>query len=579
MPRPDTNGESPVHVEQIPRRPPHLVLAALLVAATFVAYWPAVSAGYIWDDADFLYENPLIRAPDGLQRIWFTAEAWDYWPLWYTMFWLEWRMWGNNPMPYHVGNILLHAVAAALLWRVLRRLNVSESGAYLAGLIFAVHPVTVESVAWIAERKNVLSMVLYLLAILAYLRFESCGHRRWYAYALLAAAAALLAKASVAMLPLVLLLCVWWRRGGLTRRDILRTLPFFALSLALGLVTVWFQHHHGTAHDVARPEGLASRIAASGWVVWFYLYKIFLPIDLAMIYPRWDVDGGRVISFVPLGALIACFAVLWYYRRSWGRAPLAALGYFVLTLLPVLGFIGMPFAIYTLVADHLQYLSMVGVIALVSGLPASWISRAGTPRSGMARGAGLAAACGVVLTLGTLTWRQARVYKDEESLWTHTIQINDRAWNAYVNLGVAYYEKGDYDRAIREYARAIELKPDYAAPYFNRGIVYHAQGDFDREILEYTKAIALKPDYAGAYCNRGIAYAGLGNHEQAIRDLTRTIELRPNNAAAYANRAIAYYSLGQYDKAWADVRMCRQLGGTPNPGFVRALVEATAQTE
>lgn len=278
-----------------------LLLALTIIAVTFVAYSPAITAKYIWDDGTLLYENPLVKARDGLYRFWLTTEAADYWPLWYTTFWLEWRIWGDDPLPYHVMNILLHAMAAVLLWRVLRRLQIGDLGAYLAGMIFAIHPVTVESVAWISERKTVLSMVLYLLSLLTYMRFEERLRSRWYVLSLVAAAAGLLAKTSVVMLPFVLLLLTWYKRGKLTRQAFLWSVPFFLLSLVFGLLTIWFQYHKTISDVIVRPEGLASRIAATGWCVWFYLYKTLLPINLTMIYPRWDVDGQRVLSYVPLG--------------------------------------------------------------------------------------------------------------------------------------------------------------------------------------------------------------------------------------------------------------------------------------
>jgi len=544
MQRPNTNRRGMVRSEPAPRRLTHLILAAGLLAATFAAYAPAILAGFIWDDDRFLYQSPIILAPDGLYRTWFTTEASDYWPLTRTMFWLEWRIWGNNPMPYHVGNILIHAVAAVLLWRVLRWLNVNPPGAYLAGLIFAVHPVTIESVAWIAERKNVLSMALYLLAILAYLRFHDQRCRRWYVFALLAAAAALLAKTSVVMLPVVLLLLIGWKQGAIARRDLVRTAPFFLVSLALGLLTIWYQHQNVISGVIVRPEGLASRIASVGWVVWFYLYKIVVPMNLAMVYPRWDVDGGRVLSFVPLGLLIACFVVLGYYRRGWGRAPLAALGSFVIVLAPVLGLLEMAYARYSLVADHLQYPGMPGIIALLGGcLGAAWLRARATGRGAVA--VGLAAAAGAVaIALGAMTWRQAQTYRNAETLWSHTIAINDHAWVAYNNRGNAYSDKHDHDRAIRDYTRAIELKPNYADAYYNRGCDYHRLSDFG----------------------------------QAIRDYTKTIELKKNSTDVYNNLAVAYFNLREYDKAWADVAMFRQLGGTPHPDFLQALTEATGRS-
>ena len=549
--------------------------AAVLVVATFTAYFPAIFAGYIWDDAKVLYANPLIQAPDGLKRIWFTTEAEDYWPLCYTMFWFEWRIWGSNPMPYHIGNIALHALAAVLLWRVLRRLNLGDAGAFLGAMIFAVHPVTVASVAWITERKNVLSMAFYLASILAYLRHEDQVSRRWYAVSLIAAAAALLAKTSAVVLPVVLLLLSWWRPGRVTPGRVLRVLPFFVLSLAMGLATVWFQHHNAIMNDVVRPEGMASRVAASGWIAWFYLYKDLVPIGLAMIYPRWDVDGGRLVSFLPLALLIGGFAVLWVCRGGWSRGPLAALGYFVIALGPMLGFVDMSYMKNSLVADHLQYVAMPGVIALAAGVLANLGVQRQGPAARPAR-LGRAALCAaVVLVLAVLTWKQAETYKDEETLWNHAIRLYDRSWAAYNNRGAFYDSLGDSERAIDDLSEAIRLKPDYADAYNNRGIAYYHLEDWDRAMGDYGKAIELNPNDATTYNNRGALHNRNGHYDRAIRDYTKAIELDPGYASAYDNRAKACFSLGQYDKAWADVWTCRQLGGRPSPDLIQSLSRVT----
>jgi len=414
-----------------------VVAGAVILALTLAAYLPAMGAGYIWDDDDFLTQNALIKAPDGLYRFWFTTEAYDYFPLTSTMLWFEWRIWGDRPAGYHVVNIILHGLAAVVLWRVLRRLGIP--GAYFAAMVFALHPVCAASVAWITERKNTLPMVLYLLSALAWLRFDDGGKRRWYAFSLLLFLAAMLAKTSVVMLPAVLLLLAWWRRGrgagsmrpcgrpslrtpvpadarrgegAKGRTVVLRTVPFFVLSLVLGLVTVWFQNHRAIAGVAVRPEGIASRLAASGWIVWFYLYKLLLPVNLIMIYPRWEVDGANPVHYLPLAFLLAALAFLWRFRRSWGRSPLLALGYFVITLLPVLGFIDMSFMRYSLVADHLQYTAAAGAIALAAGLPAAWARRF------MPRAVAIPGAVAMLAVLGAMTWAQASTYQDEETLWT-----------------------------------------------------------------------------------------------------------------------------------------------------------------
>ncbi len=392
-------------LENRPRGPRCFLLAALIVAAALLAYAPVLRAGFIWDDDAFLTENPLIRAPDGLYRAWFTTTSPDYFPLTSSMLWLEWRLWGPNAAGYHLVNVLLHAASAVLLWRVLLRLRIP--GAWLAGLLFAVHPVAVESVAWITERKNTLAMALYLASILAWLRCDGVGFHHddttsttngsrqtairsdhdettntsnatphstlrtpHYLLSLGLFLLALLAKTSVVMLPAVLLGCAWWRRGRVARRDLVRVLPFAAVAAALGLVTIWYQYHNAIGPHVVRSEGLASRAVTAGWAAWFYLYKALLPLKLCFVYPRWTAAVSLLAVVPGLLFLAMLFLFARFGPKGWGRPFLFALGYFLVTLLPVLGFVDISFMYYSLVADRWQYTALVGVVALAAGLSA-----------------------------------------------------------------------------------------------------------------------------------------------------------------------------------------------------------------
>ena len=402
--------------------------AGVIFLMTLAVYIPAMQAGFIWDDTLFLTENPLIKAEDGLYRFWFTTEPPDYFPLVSTSLWLEWRLWGMNPTGYHVVNIVWHAISAVLTWLVLRRLKIP--GAWLAALLFAIHPVNVESVAWITERKNTQPMVFYLLTILLYLRFESDGRQRWYILSVLAFLLALLSKTSVVMLPFVLLGCAWWQRGRIAQKDLLRTVPFFVMAGVLGLVTVWYQSN-AIGGDIIRSGGFLPRLAGAGWAVWFYLYKAIIPYKLNFIYPRWNIDASSISSYLPGLILIVCLGVFWWYRRSWGRAPLFALGYFVVTLFPVLGFFDINFMRFSLVTDHWQYTSIVGIIALVVG-SAVWLSKRWQSQLRY-----LAAGVGVIVVclFSLLTWTRCYAFKDLEALWRDTISKNPQAWLAHSNLG------------------------------------------------------------------------------------------------------------------------------------------------
>ena len=571
--KPETASESLV----APRR--QVLLAAAILAITFLAYIPAMRGGFLWDDYAFLKDNWLIHAPDGLQRFWFTTQAEDYFPLTSSMLWVEWRIWGDHTAGYHVMNVLLHAIAAVLAWRALRRLAVP--GAWLAGVLFAVHPVAVASAAWITEGKNTLPMALYLLSLLAYLRYDERGARRAYLLSLLCFLLALLAKTSVVMLPAVLLMCAWWRRGKIERKDVLRSLPFFALALALGLVTVWFQQHNVIRQAIVRPEGWGSRVAAMGWIVGFYLFKALVPLRLCAVYPRWDVSAASPLAYLPLALIAIGFAVLWARRKSWGRAPLFAMGYFVVTLLPVLGIAKMSFMKFSFVADHLQYAALIGVIAFAAAVLARAAAAAGWPGR-----AGTFAVTGCAVVLAVLTWNRAGLYAEGQRLWQDNIAKQDGAWLAWNNLGNVYFRAGKRDEAlncfkqsiafnpnyavawhnlgrlnalsgkpeeaVRDYSKAIELMPDYASAYNGRGNVLFHAGKYDLALGDYEKAIALMPYYADAYNNLGNLRVRQGQIAEAIRDFDEAVRLNPDFAAAFSNRAAAYVQIEQFQQALRD---------------------------
>ncbi len=361
-------SESPAHTGTQFRRIFFGAIAIAILAT--IAYWPSLHGGFQWDDDDLLTENSLVKAPDGLSRIWFSTEAIDYWPIFNSSFWIEWRLFGNDPTGYHVVSVLLHIANAWLVWAVLRR--VSSAGAFLAALLFAVHPVNVESVAWISQRKNTLSMGFFLLAMLWHLQAEAGGsagsngrESRWRWLSVAAFTLAMLSKGSVAILPLVLLLLAWWRRGEITRADLVRSAPYFAVSGILTIVNLWFRTHG--ASDVFREATFAERLAGAGAILWFYLWKALVPINLTFVYPLWKIDVSRFVWWLPLIAALLVTFGLWRGRaQPWCRAVLVAWLYFAICLLPVLGFTDANYVKYSLVADHYQYLSVVGVCALVA---------------------------------------------------------------------------------------------------------------------------------------------------------------------------------------------------------------------
>jgi tetratricopeptide (TPR) repeat protein len=525
------------------RAQPWLV-ALLLVGATLVAYLPVWHAGLIWDDASFAIDNPLIHRADGLYRFWFTTQPVDYYPVTSTMLWVEWRLWGANPMGYHVVNVLLHAASAVVLWRVLGRLNIP--GAWLAAALFALHPVNVESVAWIAQRKNTLAMFFYLVSLLWYLRFEpptpadSGEKRRWYWLSLFAFLLAILSKTAVAPMPLVLLGLAWWRRGRVQRRDFRRCVPFFVLTVVVGLVSLWFQSHRAIGADIVRTDSFWARLAGAGWAVWFYLYKAVLPINLAAIYPHWQIDGAQWWSYLPGLVLLGVLGVFWRFRQGWGRAPLAGLGYFIVMLVPVLGLWDIGFMLLSLVADHWQYFAIIGPLALAAG---AIVTVCNSPRRL------LAAAAGVVLLLGGLTWRQSGIYANPELFWRTALAANPDSWLAHNNLGNALFEQGQVDKAFAHYQRAKEIQPGYATVHYNLGGIFRQRGQLDEAIAEFKKAVELQPKYSTAHYNWAEILRQQGQADEAIAHYETAVEIRPDYAEAHNSLAGLLQRKGRVDEA------------------------------
>ncbi|HUJ73190.1 MAG TPA: tetratricopeptide repeat protein [Verrucomicrobiae bacterium] len=521
----------------------------LIVLITLLAYMPVWHGKFIWDDS-LIVKNRLVKASDGLHRFWFTTQAPDYYPLTWSLWWAEWRWWGDSATGYHVLNVVMHAACAVLIWTILRRLKIP--GAWLAGLVFAVHPVNVATVAWVSEQKNTLSMLFYLTAILLYLRFDEGGRWRWYELSWLAFLLALLSKTAVVMLPVVLLGCMWWQHGVIRWKDWLRVMPFFVLALILGLVTVWFQYHRVLGGHRIRTDGFLPRVAAAGWVPWFYLYKALYPSNLCVIYPKWHIDASRWVSYVPGAVILGCLTLFWRKRETWGRSPLFGLGYFVVTLFPVLGFFDQGFYGVSLVADHWQYCSIIGIIAWMVAAGVTLCQRLGPQRQYV----GLLAGAAVSVALGTATWLRSRVYIDSRTLWATALVENPNAWLAHNNLGYLLARDGDLVGATWHYEQALRLEPDYAAAHNNLGTALLRAGQIQEAIRHFARAVEIEPDWAAAHNNLGNALLQMGEIQNAVSQFEQAVQNDPDYAEAHYNLGNALWKEGkiqgaleQYQKA------------------------------
>ncbi|MGA2261409.1 MAG: tetratricopeptide repeat protein, partial [Acidobacteriota bacterium] len=483
-------------------RPVWLVLPALILAA-LLAYQPAWHGGVLWDDNAHITRTAL-QSAHGLWRIWFDLGATQqYYPVVHSAFWFLHSLWGDNTLGYHIVNILLHALSAFLFALILRYLSVP--GAWLAAVIFALHPVQVESVAWITELKNTLSGSLYLAAALVYLQFDSNRRRSLYALALTLFTFALFSKTVTATLPAALLVLFWWLRGHISlRRDVLPLTPFFALGTTGGLLTAWVEHNLIGAQGAEFSFSFLERILIAGRVVWFYLAKLFWPANLIFIYPRWHISQASISQYLFPLAAAALLAALWLLRNR-SRAPLAALLLFGGALFPVLGFFNIfPFR-FSFVADHFQYLASLPVIALAAAALSRLAEHWNLPTKPAA--AVLALALGGPLAF--LTWNQSRQYADAETLYRTTIDLNPSCWMAHSNLGMLKVNS-TLDEGVAHFKEALRLKPDLAETHSNLGYALQRMGKLKEAVTEYREAVRLKPDLAEAHNNLGNVLQKLG---------------------------------------------------------------------
>ena len=677
------------------------VLGLILILFVILTYTPVWKAGFVWDDETILTANSCIVGPLGLKEIWTTAAA-DICPLTLTTFWAEHALWGLNPLPYHLVNVLLHGACAILLWRLLRSLRVQ--GAWLGAVLWALHPVMVESVAWITEMKNTESGLFFLLSILFFVRWinpavtgydserehagssstptlparnasawadpsgrysippasststmflkgclvERTGGEWGYVLSLLFAALAMAAKSSTVILPVVLCLCAWWMQGRWRWRNLVscprnrhifrcdqngpparreegayperyvtdeqrsrrpifiatlwaaarlffrvarssgidsdmvvataspartslknsqliggerhayfgeraltRTAPLFLMAIAASALSIWTQQPHlATITDPHWARTWAERLVAAGDAVWFYLGKLLWPHPLSANYPRWQIDAGQLVSYLPLLAVIVILSIFWLRGRFGGagsRACFFAFAYFVVGLLPILGLIDNYIFRYSLVFDHLQYLASMGPVAL-AGTALVRLSDFIIPKKPRLQ---LALCAGVLLIVGIASWQRTWVFKTEEALWTDTLAKNPDSWAAHNNLGNVFIEKGQVDDAMVHYQKALEVNPNYAEALNNLGLALFRKGRVDDAVAQVQKALAINPNYVLAHNNLGLALVQRGQVDDAVAHYQKALKIKPDFAEAHSNLGVALLQKGQLDDAVA----------------------------
>lgn len=556
----------------------------LLFLLACLAYVPSLGGSFMWDD-DFLVQfNPIMDDLGGLFKIWFQPgpDSLDYFPLTYSAFWIQKWFWSNWAGGYRIVNVLLHALSALQLWRLLGTLRLP--GAWAAALVFALHPVNVESVAWIAELKNLLALVLLLPALEAYVRYEQTGVATHYRRALVFYLLSLLAKPSVVGLPMVVWLYLYWARGRLPGwADVKRLLPFVLAGIAFGLVTIHFQHQHAIGDEAVKVGDLLARTAGAGMAVWFYLGKAVLPWNLASIYPQWDYNPPHLWQLGAAALVPIVAALCWWRRDGWGRHFGFALGAFLMLVAPALGFVKMAYMRHSLVADHFQHLALPAVVALVVCGGTALLQRAAI---GWRVRHGVLA--GIAVTLGLAAWVRAGVHHDEERLWSDTLRKNPDSWQAYSRLGNYRLRYGQKEAAIRLFSEGLTAPSINGEVQHNLGSMLTGVGRFEEAAVMFRNAIERAPrlphqhhglitclialqrnDDAVEAIQQGLAVAGdlpemqatagfcyllMKQPARALVPLQEAVRLNPKHPRYQTNLGVALHNLGQKEAALRALR-------------------------
>ncbi len=538
-----------------------IALGFLLVALVTLAYVGSLRGEFLWDDDLHITANPTIIGPLGLKEIWTTSRA-NYFPLVLTNFWAQHALWGVDPFGYRVVTLAFHAFAGVLLWRVLRQLRVP--GAWLGAALWALHPVQVESVAWICELKNTQSAVFFLAALGFWVRWvrlepsppstaakgasraaRSVSGADVYALAFVCALLAILSKPSTVMLPPVLGLCAWWLRGRVTRRDVIALVPFFTLSALAAGWTIWEQKFHSGAIGEAWNQTLPERIAIAGRVLWFYLGKLVWPEPLMFIYPRWEISAAGLLGGIPAVAALVGLGILWWKRASRWKPVFFAAVYFAALLFPVLGFFSVYFFRYSFVGDHFQYLASMGPLALAAaGLTVAL--RQAPPA--LVRAAPFAGGL-LVVALALLSWRHAANFRSNVTLWQSTVARNPTCLMAWLNLGDHYTKLRQYEASVATFRHALTLSPDDVDGHNDLGGVLLLLGRTDEGLVHLQRAAALQPNRAEMQNNLGNAVRQAGRRDEAIGYYRRALELKPNYPEAHNNLGVELAELGRHAEA------------------------------
>ena len=566
LPRFAGNRAAPAALPGLPAGWPGAALPiAALLLLTVAAYWPAFFAGFVWDDNKFIVEEAAVRQLSGLLDIWFNSSSLlesHYWPLLYTSFWLEHKLWGFNPAGYHAVSILLHGVNSVLLWRLLARMGVP--GAWAIAAVFVLHPVHVEAVAWIIARKDLLATFFYLLAVGCWLRYRERPQAGTYLALLAFYLAGTLSKTVAITLPATLLVWVWWQQGRITARDFSQVAPLFLLGLVIGGYGI---SHYATETPTAAEHSLAESVIIAAKALWFYAGKLLWPEPLLFIYHHWDKNPAQLLNWLPVLGALALAAALWLARHRIGRGPLAGALFFAITLAPTLGLVPFRFMQFSFAADRYQYLALAGLVAVLVGGAVHLGQRLMAADAKLAprhwRQLGWGALALMLTSYGLLSHQRSLLFQDQVVLFRDVVATNPSANEVGHILGTFLMERKRWQEAEEAYLAALEHYPAEIKIHANLASILMEQERLEeaeqllQQALEYESAHLNRQqsletatgEVVAVRINLGLILKRLGRLEEAEQALERALELKPGSKEARHNLVLVLQEQGNHAKA------------------------------
>ena len=545
----DSNKNSPRTADQPDEigALPFWLRAGIIILAALWIYSPAMRGDWLWDDDWYITNQPLMRDLSGLFKFWFEPGSWvEYYPLEETVLWIEWHLFGSDTLGYHLVTLALHIGNALLVWRLLDKFGLRK--AWIGGLIFAVHPAMVESAAWIAETKNTLSTFPCLLAACVWIDYDNRRQPRDYAFAILYFTAALLCKIAVAPLPLALLLYAWWKRRHIGRSDLAALVPFVIIAVVVCGISLAGSQMYTKIEPKTWPLPVLTfpeKLALSGQTLGVYVAHVFWPVDLLPNYPQWPVSASSLLVYLPWLVLFAVLLLLWLQRKSWGGTALLGVGFFLVFLLPFLGFVMASYMSFTWVMDHFLYVPMIGLIGLFVAALDSIDTRVSAPAR-----VGVTAATTILVTLLAFeSHAYSAVFASQKALWSYTAERNPGDWLAHYILGRTMLANNEPQEALEQYQLFLQLGPDKAMGHLNLGRALQAANRMPESLAQYDTAIALTPSDSEIYNQKGMALMQAGRTAEAQAQFEQALKLRPRYVDALENLGIALASGGHFDKS------------------------------